>query len=114
MIKTLTFCRETHFKVGCSYTYTGKLCNLAAALNMEISSTKFKHKRIHKETWRRPGATEGNEINHILISKNTANTVNDMRSYRGANADSDHFVVIAKIKKIMYNSIKKNKIQVKR
>ncbi|KAK5639966.1 hypothetical protein RI129_010777 [Pyrocoelia pectoralis] len=79
----------------------------AAGLNMELSSTKFKHKRIHKETWRRPGAIEENHIDHILISKNTANTVNDVRSYRGEYADSDHFVVIAKIKQIMHNRNKK-------
>lgn len=76
------------------------LCNLAAALNMEISSTRFKHREIHKITWNGPGMEKdkGNQIDHILTSKKTTNSVKDVRSYRGANVDTDHFMVVAKIR----------------
>jgi exonuclease III len=33
----------------------GKLVQLATAHNLEISSTKFQHRRIHKGTWKVPG-----------------------------------------------------------
>jgi hypothetical protein len=34
-----------------------KLVQLAVAHNLEISSTKFKRRRIHKGTWKVPGQT---------------------------------------------------------
>ncbi|KAJ3650006.1 hypothetical protein Zmor_021719 [Zophobas morio] len=36
------------------------VCDPAAAMNMPIMSTKFKHKAIHKITWVLPGKTTGN------------------------------------------------------
>lgn len=46
----------------------------------------------------RPGTTDGNQIDHILIAKKWERIINDTRSYRGANADSDHYLVMTKIK----------------
>lgn len=82
-----------------------KLCNLAAITNTFIMSTKFKHKRHHKITWMIPGSTEGNQIDHVMISRKWEKIVHDVRTYRGANVDSDHFLIIAKVKmKIIRNS----------
>lgn len=75
-----------------------RICNFAAKTNMVISSTKHKHRRIHKETWMPPGATRGTQIDHILIKKKHSKIITDVRSYRGANADTDHMLVIAKVK----------------
>lgn len=77
-----------------------RLSNLAEATNSLIVSTKFEHKKMHKITWRWPGGGvgEGNQIDHILTSKRNENMVTDVRSFRGANADTDHYLVIAKIK----------------
>jgi exonuclease III len=46
-----------------------KICELAAATNTFIVSTQYRHKREHKITWMIPGRTEGNQIDHMLISK---------------------------------------------
>ncbi|XP_072401112.1 uncharacterized protein [Diabrotica undecimpunctata] len=35
-----------------------RLCNLVVAINMDISSTRYKHKDIHKITWLRPETLE--------------------------------------------------------
>ncbi|XP_072387383.1 uncharacterized protein [Diabrotica undecimpunctata] len=64
-----------------------RLCNLAAALNMDISSTRYKHKDIHKITWMRPGSLEGNQIDHVLITKTYKQSINDV-----------HILVITKCK----------------
>lgn len=86
-----------------------KLCNLAAIMNMTIISTKFKHKLEHKVTWMIPGRTTGNQIDHILIAKKWERIAHDVRSFRGANADTDHFLVMAKIKlKIIKGNNKRN------
>ncbi|KAK4883914.1 hypothetical protein RN001_000185 [Aquatica leii] len=67
---------------------------------MIISSTKFKHKKTHKITWIIPGgnSTQGNQIDHVLVAKKNATSIRDVRTFRGASADTDHFLVIAKIK----------------
>lgn len=37
-------------------------------------------------------------IDHVLISNKRARLVNDVRSYRGAFADTDYYLVIAEMK----------------
>ncbi|KAK4872314.1 hypothetical protein RN001_016438 [Aquatica leii] len=77
-----------------------RLCKFAASTNMIISSTKFKHKKTHKITWIIPGenSTQGNQIDHVLVAKKNATSIRNVRTFRGASADTDHFLVIAKIK----------------
>ncbi|KAH0817300.1 hypothetical protein GEV33_005491 [Tenebrio molitor] len=75
-----------------------KICDLAAATNTFIVSTQYRHKREHKITWMIPGGTEGNQIDHMLISKKWKRIIQNARTYRGANVDSDHLLVVAKMR----------------
>jgi len=75
-----------------------KLVQLAIAHNLETSSTKFQHRRIHKGTWKAPGQDICNQIDHVLISKRRASTITDVRTLRGPNCDSDHYLVRTKIR----------------
>lgn len=77
-----------------------RLCQLAEALNMTLLSTKFEHPRQHKATWRHPAGNIENQIDHILATKKIGLKVKDTRSYRGAQAETDHYLVIATIKDI--------------
>lgn len=75
-----------------------KLIQLAMEYNMKIVSTSFQHKDIHKITWVAPDGRTRNQIDHVLIENKHARNVNDVRSYRGADINSDHFLVIMKMK----------------
>ncbi|KAH0818193.1 hypothetical protein GEV33_004600 [Tenebrio molitor] len=75
-----------------------KICDLAATTNTFIVSTQYRHKREHKITWMIPVGTEGNQRDHMLISKKWKIIIQDVRTYRGPNVDSDHLLVVAKMR----------------
>ena len=75
-----------------------KLIQLARAHNLEISSTKLQHRRIHKGNWKVPGQDIRNQIDHVLINKGRASATTDVRTLRGPNCDYDHYLVRTKIR----------------
>jgi hypothetical protein len=75
-----------------------RMIDFAITKNMAISSTLFKHKRIHKETWRSPDETTSNQIDHVMIDSRRATGILDVKSCRGADCDSDHYMVKIKYK----------------
>jgi hypothetical protein len=56
-------------------------------------STNFQHKRIYQITWLSPNQITANQIDHIIINANKGVVIEDGRSMRGPNIDSDHFLV---------------------
>ncbi|KAK4873783.1 hypothetical protein RN001_013143 [Aquatica leii] len=75
-----------------------RICNLAAAMNLYLASTKFPHPTKHKITWNHPNHVTKSQIDHVLITKKRLKNIENVRSYRGATADTDHVLVIATIK----------------
>jgi hypothetical protein len=65
---------------------------------MTVMSTQFQHKTIHKGTWTSPDFTTVNQIDHVLINTTKKRIVQDIRTLRGLNCDSDHFLVKTIIK----------------
>ncbi|GIX69453.1 hypothetical protein CEXT_113421 [Caerostris extrusa] len=75
-----------------------RVLSFAASHNMVIGSTLLQHKYIHKITWRSPDDSIYNQIDHILIDSRHVSNLLDVRTFRRANADSDNFLVICKIR----------------
>jgi len=73
----------------------------ATTNNFKVLSTWYPRKDIHKGTWKIPGTEDTNQIDHILVSKRWATVIENIRTYRGANSDSDHFLVGARLQQKM-------------
>ena len=74
-----------------------------------IGNTYFKHKLIHKITWRSPDGTVQNEIDYICINQRLRSALRDVKVYRGADNGSDHQLVIATLK-LKFKKILKTKV----
>jgi endonuclease/exonuclease/phosphatase family metal-dependent hydrolase len=75
-----------------------RLMQYAGINSFKVLSTWYPRKDIHKGTWKIPGTNDTNQIDHILVSKKWATDIENIRTYRGANSDSDHFLVGARLK----------------
>lgn len=91
-----------------------RLISFAAQYEMKIMSTYFMRKDIYKGTWISPGGDYINQIDHVLIEKQYASLVTNVRTYRGADSNSDHYLIGTKIKKEMKHHYKTYKPRGKR
>ena len=66
--------------------------------NLVIGGTLFPHKAIHKTTWNSPDGKTQNQIDHITIGRKWRRSLHDVRVKRGADAASDHHLVVAVLK----------------
>jgi hypothetical protein len=63
-----------------------------------VMGTNFQHKRMHKITWLSPDQNTASQMDHIITNTNKQGVI-DVRSVRGRDIDSDHFLVKAVTKK---------------
>ena len=66
--------------------------------DLVIGGTLFPHKSIHKTTWTSPDGKTENQIDHITIGRKWRRSLRDIRVKRGADAASDHHLVVAELK----------------
>ena len=63
-----------------------------------VKSTMFPHRNIRKYTWTCPDGKTHNQIDHILIDRRWQQSILDVRSFGGADCDTDHCLVVAKVR----------------
>ena len=83
-----------------------RLIDFASGKQMIIKSTWHPRKNINKETWISPDGVTRNQIDHVIIDRRHASDIMDVRSCRGADADSDHYLV--RIRYRQKNRLSKN------
>jgi hypothetical protein len=65
---------------------------------MNVLVGMFPHRNIHKYTSTSPDGKTHNQIDHILIDMRRNSSIRDIRSFRGADFDTDHYLLVAKVK----------------
>jgi hypothetical protein len=75
-----------------------RVVNFATSKNLVVKGTMFPHRNIHKYIWTSPEGKTNNQIDHVLIDRRWHSSILDVRSFRGADCDTDHYLVVAKVR----------------
>ena len=65
-----------------------RLVNFVTSKNLVVKSKMFPHQNI-------PDCKTHNQIDHVLLDRRWHSSVLDVRSFRGADCDTDQYLVIA-------------------
>jgi hypothetical protein len=88
--------------------------NFALGTDSDVMGTWYQHKDIHDFTWRSPDSKICNPLDHILVDRRICTNIGDVRSVRGAEIESDHFLLRAKIRLKIMRSEKLKKCEIKK
>ena len=75
-----------------------KIVNFAKSKNLVVKSMMFPQQNIHKYTWNSPDGKTYNQIDRILVDRRWHSSVRVVRSSRGADWDTGHYLVVAKVR----------------
>ena len=70
-------------------TYTRYVENI-----LVMGGTLFKHRTIHKTTWRSPDGNFVSQIDHVIINQKWRWSFQDVRARRGADVVGSHHVLV--------------------
>jgi len=76
-----------------------RIVNIPTSKNLAVQSTMFLHRNIHKYTWTSPDGKAHSQIDHILIDRRWQLSILDVQSCKGADCDTDHYLVVENLGK---------------
>ena len=59
---------------------------------------------IHEYIWTSPDGKTHKQIDHVMIDGRCHSSILDVRSFRAADCDTDHYLVVAEVKKTVNNT----------
>jgi len=74
-----------------------RIVNFATSKYLFINRTMLLHRDIHKNTWTSTDGKTQNQTDRILIDRRWHSNILDVRSFRGAEYDTNHCLVVAKL-----------------
>jgi hypothetical protein len=75
-----------------------RVVNFATSKNLIVKSTTFSYRDIHKHAWNSPDGVTHNQIDPVLIEKRRHSNILHVHSFRGADYDTDNYMVVAKLR----------------
>ena len=75
-----------------------RLASFCKLNELTLTNTCLKHQKRNRYTWLSPDVNTRNQIDYIAIVKRWFSSILDAKSYPGADVDSDHNLVIAKMR----------------
>jgi hypothetical protein len=67
--------------------------------HLKTSESKVQFSHIATSTWTSPDGKTHNQIDHFLVDRRRHSGVLDVRSFRAADCYTDHYLVVAKVRK---------------
>ena len=89
-----------------------KLVEFCRRKELVITNTWFQNHKRRRYTWKMPGDIGRYQIDYILVRHRYRNAVKNSRAYPGADADTDHNLVLME-NEIRFKTIKKSKARKK-
>jgi hypothetical protein len=74
-----------------------RLLDFCSANGLSIMNTYFRHRDIHKYTWRREYGGLKSMIDFVIVSSDLRSRVADVRVARGAELSTDHYLVVCRL-----------------
>ena len=87
-----------HFGVGRLNENGQRLLELCSYHNLCITNTFFSTKPIHRVSWRHPRSHHWHQLDLVVTRRAMLNCVLVTRSYHSADCDTDHSLVVSKVR----------------
>jgi hypothetical protein len=92
-----------------------RLVNFSTSKDPRAKSTMFLHQNVHKYTLTSPDWKTHLQIDHSLVDRRRHSNVLDVRTFRAADCDSDHYLVVANFwQRIAVNKQRSHRFHMKR
>ncbi len=75
-----------------------RLAEFCCANNLTIMNTCFDHHKRNLYTWKSPGDRYRNQIDYIIMKRRWKSSVMDAKTYPGADCETDHILLAAKMR----------------
>jgi hypothetical protein len=87
----------------------------ATSRNLIVKCTTFPHRSIHKYKWTSPEGQMHSQVDRVLTDRRRHSSILHVRYFRGADCDSDNYLVVEEVREILAVSKRMvNKMEVER